>query len=88
MAGLNNFGDDYIAGGPDADTIFGQLGNDVIQGDGSVLGKIDDGLPVAATRDEVLTGGTIVQVGTLSVRASVKATATVTTISKATAAAT
>ncbi|MEX2149864.1 MAG: LEPR-XLL domain-containing protein [Steroidobacteraceae bacterium] len=29
-----SFGDDYIAGGADHDTIFGQLGDDVIQGDG------------------------------------------------------
>ena len=35
-AGRNNFGDDYIAGGPHDDRIFGQLGNDVIQGDGSI----------------------------------------------------
>jgi Ca2+-binding RTX toxin-like protein len=35
-AGLNNFGDDYIAGGPGNDMIFGELGNDTIQGDGSV----------------------------------------------------
>ena len=28
------YGDDYIAGGPDDDVIFGQLGDDVIQGDG------------------------------------------------------
>jgi Ca2+-binding RTX toxin-like protein len=39
-AGLNNFGNDYIAGGADDDQIFGQLGSDTIQGDGtiSVLG--------------------------------------------------
>jgi Ca2+-binding RTX toxin-like protein len=30
------FGDDYIAGGAGEDEIFGQLGNDVIQGDGTV----------------------------------------------------
>ncbi|MES2992163.1 MAG: OmpA family protein [Pseudomonadota bacterium] len=30
-----NFGNDTIAGGADRDTIFGQLGDDVIQGDGS-----------------------------------------------------
>ena len=32
----NTFGNDYIAGGADDDTIFGQLGNDSIQGDGAV----------------------------------------------------
>ena len=35
-AGLDNFGDDYIAGGAHDDQIFGQLGNDTIQGDGSI----------------------------------------------------
>jgi Ca2+-binding RTX toxin-like protein len=33
---LNDFGNDYIAGGPGDDAIFGELGNDVIQGDGSI----------------------------------------------------
>ncbi len=32
----NRFGDDYIAGGAHDDQIFGQLGNDTIQGDGSI----------------------------------------------------
>jgi Ca2+-binding RTX toxin-like protein len=32
----NSWGSDYIAGGPGDDMIFGQLGNDVIQGDGSI----------------------------------------------------
>ena len=32
----NSFGNDYIAGGADDDQIFGQLGNDMIQGDGSI----------------------------------------------------
>jgi Ca2+-binding RTX toxin-like protein len=36
IAGLNNFGDDHLAGGADDDQIFGQLGDDVIQGDGSI----------------------------------------------------
>src|SRR5262249_49221429 len=31
-----SFGNDYIAGGPKNDVIFGQLGNDTIQGDGSI----------------------------------------------------
>src|SRR6185503_6766452 len=35
-AKLNNFGNDYIAGGSEDDQIFGQLGDDVIQGDGSI----------------------------------------------------
>jgi len=32
----NSFGDDYIAGGGHHDVIFGQLGHDTIQGDGSI----------------------------------------------------
>ncbi len=44
--GDNRFGNDYIAGGAGDDTIFGQLGNDVIQGDGSIDGPI-----VGASRD-------------------------------------
>jgi len=32
----NGWGSDYIAGGPADDMLFGQLGNDVIQGDGSI----------------------------------------------------
>src|SRR5205814_3314160 len=31
-----SFGNDYIAGGPADDMLFGQAGNDVIQGDGSI----------------------------------------------------
>jgi Ca2+-binding RTX toxin-like protein len=41
----DRFGNDYIAGGANDDTIFGQLGNDVIQGDGSI------DLTVGAYRD-------------------------------------
>ena len=33
---LNSFGNDYIAGGPADDVIFGELGNDTVQGDGSI----------------------------------------------------
>src|SRR5262249_41061120 len=32
----NLYGNDYIAGGAGEDEIFGQLGNDVIQGDGTI----------------------------------------------------
>ena len=42
-------GNDYIAGGPNDDVIFGQLGNDTIQGDGSIDGLLANGEPVAAT---------------------------------------
>ncbi|NDV63154.1 LEPR-XLL domain-containing protein [Puniceicoccales bacterium CK1056] len=41
------YGNDYIAGGPQSDMIFGQLGDDVIQGDGSI-GLTED---VSAYRD-------------------------------------
>ncbi len=44
-----SFGNDYLAGGADDDVIFGQLGDDTIQGDGSILGKLA-GAPVGATR--------------------------------------
>ncbi|MBI3896328.1 MAG: hypothetical protein HY313_10415 [Acidobacteria bacterium] len=44
------FGDDYIAGGGGNDEIFGQLGNDTIQGDGSIDGKVLGGVPVGAFR--------------------------------------
>jgi Ca2+-binding RTX toxin-like protein len=37
-----SFGDDYIAGGADQDVIFGQLGHDTIQGDGSIEDAIDE----------------------------------------------
>src|SRR6185503_9990905 len=36
VVAANLYGDDYIAGGADDDMIFGQLGNDVVQGDGSI----------------------------------------------------
>ena len=35
-ADFDYFANDYIAGGADDDQIFGQLGNDTIQGDGSI----------------------------------------------------
>jgi len=57
-AGGNNFGNDYIAGGASDDEIFGELGNDIIQGDGSI------DLSVGATR---------LADGTLSVQASAEA---------------
>ena len=42
-AGAGSFGNDYIAGGAADDVLFGQLGNDIIQGDG--------GIEVRARRD-------------------------------------
>ena len=55
------FGGDYIAGGAGNDQIFGQLGDDVIQGDGSidrVVGASRDaaGLHVMASVEEVSDG--------------------------------
>jgi Ca2+-binding RTX toxin-like protein len=44
----DGFGDDYIAGGQNDDQIFGQLGDDVIQGDGSVDSAIQDVDPLPA----------------------------------------
>jgi hypothetical protein len=35
-AGVGSFGNDYLAGGEAHDEIFGQLGDDVIQGDGGI----------------------------------------------------
>jgi len=43
---VDSGGADYIAGGPDNDQIFGQGGNDIIQGDGTI-----DTLTVNAYRD-------------------------------------
>jgi Ca2+-binding RTX toxin-like protein len=44
------YGHDYIAGGSENDTIFGQRGNDVIQGDGSIASRLT-GPGVGASRD-------------------------------------
>jgi len=38
----DTYGDDYIAGGEDDDVIFGQLGDDVIQGDGAMVDDVVD----------------------------------------------
>ncbi|MDN3722364.1 hypothetical protein QW131_31950 [Roseibium salinum] len=43
-------GNDYIAGGADDDIIFGQLGDDVIQGDGSIDASLTGGADVGAVR--------------------------------------
>ena len=36
----SRYGDDIIAGGGNNDEIYGQLGNDIIQGDGSILNSV------------------------------------------------
>jgi Ca2+-binding RTX toxin-like protein len=63
--GNTNFGNDYIAGGPDDDMIFGQLGDDAIQGDGSIDSKVNGGTAVGALRNPN---------GTLTIRPSFEAT--------------
>ena len=73
------WGNDYIAGGTEDDRIFGQLGDDVIQGDGSILGKFTGGPPVSASRDAL---------GNLFVAPSFETTRTATTTSRAAAATT
>ena len=35
-AGVGSFGNDYLAGGEKHDQVFGQLGHDVVQGDGGI----------------------------------------------------
>ena len=51
-ASANTYGNDYIAGGADDDVIFGQMGNDTIQGDGSVLLIPDSAADVTADRSQ------------------------------------
>ncbi|WP_201742286.1 hypothetical protein [Mangrovicoccus ximenensis] len=60
--GAGSFGNDYLAGGEGHDQIFGQLGNDVIQGDGSIRGAVatkGDGTSIGAESDNPLFGGLI-----------------------------
>ncbi|WP_294608493.1 hypothetical protein [uncultured Roseovarius sp.] len=40
LAGVGTFGNDFIAGGGGHDQLFGQLGNDIIQGDGTIEGAV------------------------------------------------
>jgi Ca2+-binding RTX toxin-like protein len=60
----NLFGNDYIAGGAGDDMLFGQLGNDTIQGDGSI-GTVDAPTVFNAVR---------LADGSVSVTASVEST--------------
>jgi Ca2+-binding RTX toxin-like protein len=55
------FGNDYIAGGTEDDVIFGQLGDDIIQGDGSIATRINGGIPVGAMRLDNGFGTLVVQ---------------------------
>ncbi|MEX0673687.1 MAG: hypothetical protein WD067_02875, partial [Gaiellaceae bacterium] len=68
VAGPASFGDDYLAGGPGHDLILGQLGDDVIQGDGSIESYWT--APVGAWRTP---GGTSDPVGPLTVHPSFEA---------------
>ncbi|HEX2136568.1 MAG TPA: hypothetical protein VHG30_11795, partial [Microvirga sp.] len=56
------FGDDYIAGGAHDDEIFGQLGNDTIQGDGTIgpeTGEIPANFVVPSMDFALAAGGTL-----------------------------
>ena len=46
----DTYGQDYLAGGPGDDVIFGQLGDDTIQGDGEVELFADPAVDVSARR--------------------------------------
>ena len=48
---LNGAADDYLAGGPGNDMIFGQAGDDVVQGDGSTNRALTGGARVGGYRD-------------------------------------
>src|SRR5262249_52911395 len=58
----NSFGNDYIAGGPGDDMIFGQLGNDVIQGDGQLPAPFAN-LSAAPALGCLSTAGTVRRAG-------------------------
>ena len=49
---LNRFGNDYIAGGAGDDKIFGQLGNDTIQGDGDIESAVARAITQLRRRNE------------------------------------
>ena len=63
------YGDDYIAGGSDDDVIFGQLGDDVIQGDGSIDLDNDGIADIGNQRVGVVRNAD----GTLTVNSSIEA---------------
>ena len=67
MAGVGSFGNDYLAGSENHDLIFGQLGNDVIQGDGGIEGAFAATAHVGAAR---MPNGPTDPVGPLSVMPS------------------
>ena len=80
--GLGSFGNDYLAGGDDNDMLFGQMGNDLVMGDGDIesaataefhvgASRSPDGCPDNDTLDSSPTrGGTCDAVGDLDLIAS------------------
>ena len=50
LAAVGSFGNDYLAGGPEDDMIFGGLGNDIIMGDGSITSAVSGTSVVGASR--------------------------------------
>jgi Ca2+-binding RTX toxin-like protein len=70
----NNFGNDYIAGGGEQDMIFGQLGGDVIQGDGGITSALGiTPAPVGASRSDPSDADGDGALGALDVTASFEA---------------
>jgi len=59
LSGVGSFGNDYIAGGAHNDLLFGQLGNDVVQGDGSIDYISHPYLPDLATTNPAALGGRV-----------------------------
>jgi Ca2+-binding RTX toxin-like protein len=76
-AGVGSFGNDYLAGGAKHDLVFGQLGHDVIQGDGGIELAFAATSHAGASRTPDGAVGTVVDlVGDLDVVASFEAAAT------------
>ncbi|HET9217470.1 MAG TPA: Calx-beta domain-containing protein, partial [Terriglobia bacterium] len=70
LDGVGSFGNDYLAGGQNNDLIFGQLGHDVVQGDGGIDNAFAAASHVGASRTP---GGLNDPLGPLTVIASVEA---------------
>ncbi|HET9216448.1 MAG TPA: hypothetical protein VFR18_05690, partial [Terriglobia bacterium] len=66
-SGVGSFGNDYIAGGQAHDQIFGQLGHDIVQGDGGIDTAFTGTSHVGASRTS---GGVSDPLGPLTVSAS------------------
>src|SRR4029079_1280774 len=48
--GLGSFGNDYLAGGAANDLVFGQMGDDILMGDGRIEDAVDATKHVGASR--------------------------------------